>query len=106
MVRVWEEVEMSPGIQLRKTAAYDEASLDLAPYVSQVQSNLTRVARAIVQLDERVTRLEEQHPILSGSQEREHGGRPDPAAALGLTIALLAGSSLIAVLLGGLLGMI
>lgn len=42
---------------LRDASSHDEAS-DLTPYIDQLQSSLTLIARAIAQLDKRIAGLE------------------------------------------------
>ena len=109
---------MGRVIQLRQAEPHDEAPLDLMPHMDQVHSNLRRVARVIIQLDKRMTCLEQQEQLEpeniepepqenwrgSGSENREHPDMLTPR--LGLMIAIIASSLLFAYLLAGLLGIL
>ena len=96
----------------RPKPAY-EGPLDLMPYVSQVQSNLTLVARAVGQLDKRMRLIEgavEQEIVEPEPSGRGYGSEHQAThlsssqATWGLVIALIAGFSLVVYLLAGLLG--
>ena len=51
---------MTRVMQLHQPTQYDEAPVDLMPYMEQLQTSLTLMARAVLQLDKRVTHLESQ----------------------------------------------
>ena len=51
---------MMRGTQLPAASLFEVTPHDLAPYLEQLHGNLTRVARAIVQLDKRLKHLEKQ----------------------------------------------
>ena len=69
---------MMRATQLRAASLFEATPHDFVPYLEQLHSNLTRVARAIVQLDKRLKRLEEQVGDLI---EAEPAGWRHPKAA-------------------------
>ena len=54
---------------------------DVTPYVEQLQSNLTRIADAIIELDKRTKRLEEQVRVLALRSAQQEVIKAEPGAA-------------------------